>query len=225
MKLIRFISTGVLLVLFGAVAPAFARQQHDRGQGGGRGRYENGGGNRHADNGRQPQRFQPQERARQQQETWNRRPGSDRARREVFRPEPRRSQPAFRPVEQAPRGRGNGNSNLWMSYRANSWASEHRDWRARGGYHGYFIPRDRFSVYFGPRHYFRVQRLPVIVVGGYPRFQYGGYWFALVDPWPEYWANDWYYRDDVYIDYFGDGYYLFNRRYPDTRIAVNIFVD
>jgi hypothetical protein len=36
---------------------------------------------------------------------------------------------------------------------------------------------------------------------GYPRFLYGGFWFSLVDPWPEYWAEDWYETDDVYIAY------------------------
>ncbi|HZP18065.1 MAG TPA: hypothetical protein VFB00_08875 [Terriglobales bacterium] len=56
---------------------------------------------------------------------------------------------------------------------------------------------------------------------GYPRFAYGGYSFLLVDPWPEYWADDWYATDDVYIDY-DDGYYLYNRRYPYIRMAVTI---
>lgn len=63
-----------------------------------------------------------------------------------------------------------------------------------------------------------------MIVGGYPRFQYGGYWFSLIDPWPEYWANDWYESDDVYIDYVGDGYYLYNRRHPGIAIALNVFV-
>jgi hypothetical protein len=35
------------------------------------------------------------------------------------------------------------------------------------------------------------------VVGGYPRFQYGGFWLSVVDPWPEYWSEDWY-DNDVY---------------------------
>jgi hypothetical protein len=59
-------------------------------------------------------------------------------------------------------------------------------------------------------------------VGGYPRFQYGGYWFSLVDPWPEYWGNDWYDNDDVYVAYVDNGYYLFNRRYPGAGIAISI---
>jgi hypothetical protein len=48
---------------------------------------------------------------------------------------------------------------------------------------------------------------------GYPRFSYGGYWFMMLDPWPEYWTDNWYDTDDVYISY-TDGYYLCNRRYP-----------
>jgi len=56
---------------------------------------------------------------------------------------------------------------------------------------------------------------------GYPRFEYGGYSFLLLDPWPEYWAGNWYESDDVYID-FDDGYYLLNRRYPQVRLAITI---
>jgi hypothetical protein len=43
----------------------------------------------------------------------------------------------------------------------------------------------------------------------------------FVDPWPEYWADDWYQQDDVYIDY-DDGYYLYNPRYPGVAIALTV---
>jgi hypothetical protein len=62
-----------------------------------------------------------------------------------------------------------------------------------------------------------------MVVGGYPRFQYQGYWISTVDPWPEYWGNDWYDNDDVYVNYADNGYYLYNRRYPSNPgIAISI---
>ena len=61
-----------------------------------------------------------------------------------------------------------------------------------------------------------------MVVGGYPRFQYHGYWLSAVDPWPEYWGNDWYDNDDVYVTYVDNGYYLYNRRYPGVGIAISI---
>jgi len=90
----------------------------------------------------------------------------------------------------------------------------------RGGYGGYYIPQDRFALYFGPEHWFRIRTIPVIV-DGYPRFEYGGLSFIMVDPWPEAWAPNWYATDDVYIGY-DNGYYLYNRMYPDFPIAVSI---
>ncbi len=68
-----------------------------------------------------------------------------------------------------------------------------------------------------------IQGRPFLVVGGYPRFQYEGYWISAVDPWPEYWGNDWYDTDDVYVNYADNGYYLYNRRYPTAPgIAISI---
>jgi len=67
--------------------------------------------------------------------------------------------------------------------------------------------------------------LSMEMYSGHPRFQYGGYWFGVIDPWPEYWANDWYENDDVYVEYYGDGYYLLNRRYPNDRIAVTVYMN
>jgi len=61
-----------------------------------------------------------------------------------------------------------------------------------------------------------------MLVGGFPRFQYGGYWFSVVDPWPGDWAENWYETDDVYVDYVNDGYYMYDTRYPGVAIAVNI---
>ena len=54
-------------------------------------------------------------------------------------------------------------------------------------------------------------------------FQYGGYWFSFLDPYPEFWGSTWYETDDVYVDYYNDGYYLYNRRYPARPgIAISI---
>lgn len=86
---------------------------------------------------------------------------------------------------------------------------------------GYYIPERHFRLYFGSQHYFRIRTRPIIVMG-YPRFSYRGYWFMLVDPWPEYWPATWYASDDVYIDYYDDGYYLFNRRHPGVGIAITV---
>jgi hypothetical protein len=51
------------------------------------------------------------------------------------------------------------------------------------------------------------------------RFQYGGYSFGFIDPWP----SDWGYSDDVYIVYVDGGYYMYDVAHPGIRIAVSIF--
>lgn len=108
----------------------------------------------------------------------------------------------------------------WKEHRARSWESEHRTWEHRGGYGGYIIPYSNFLLHFGPEHGFRLRTRPVIHMG-YPRFRYGNYWFLIVDPWPEFWSENWYANDDVYVDY-NDGYYLHNRRHPGVSIAISV---
>ncbi|MGB8473134.1 MAG: hypothetical protein WCE61_03480 [Candidatus Acidiferrum sp.] len=111
----------------------------------------------------------------------------------------------------------------WQGRRANNWDSEHRDWQQRGGYHGYRIPNAYYNNYYGPEHSFLLYNMPFMEVGGFPRFQYNGYWFTCLDPYPQYWGNDWYQTDDVYVAYSDDGYYLYNRRYPGrSGIAISI---
>lgn len=110
----------------------------------------------------------------------------------------------------------------WQQHRARSWQAENRSWQQRGGYDGYRVPDRRFNRYFGPRHQFRINRLPFRVAAGLPSFQYRGYWLSLVDPWPEQWANNWYDDDSVYVNYVDNGYYLYNRRQPQFRIALRI---
>jgi hypothetical protein len=108
----------------------------------------------------------------------------------------------------------------WQENRSQHWQVDHRTWEQRGGYGGYYIPEDRFGLYFGSQHWFRIHSRPTIFAG-YPRFRYGGFWFMLVDPWPESWPEDWYASDDVYVDY-NDGYYLCNRRDPGVGIALTV---
>jgi len=80
------------------------------------------------------------------------------------------------------------------------------------------IPDDRFRSHFGREHHFHMGN--PVMVGGYSRFQYGGYWFGFVDPWPV----DWYYTDDCYIDYVDGGYYMYNPYYPGARFAITVVI-
>ena len=79
-------------------------------------------------------------------------------------------------------------------------------------------PDDRYRGYFGPSHGFRINTLPFLVVGGYPRFQYDGYWISAVDPDGRELGHDWYDTDDVYIAYVDNGYYMYNRSYPTREL-------
>jgi hypothetical protein len=78
------------------------------------------------------------------------------------------------------------------------------------------IPDERFHSNFGRDHHFHIGN-PVLV-GGYSRFQYGGYWFGFVQPWPA----GWYYTDDVYIDYVDGGYYMYDPYYPGARFSISV---
>jgi hypothetical protein len=78
------------------------------------------------------------------------------------------------------------------------------------------IPDDRFRANFGHEHVFVISQPEM--VGGYSRFQYGGFWFGFVQPWPE----GWYYTDDVYVDYVDGEYYLYNPYYPGARVSISV---
>jgi hypothetical protein len=166
--------------------------------------------NKQQEHAQQPQRQdqnKPQQRAEQQQQNQN---NQQHAQQQRGNEQPRRTQEQQRVQQSA-----------WQDHRSQRWDSDHRTWQQRGGYNGYRIPDDRYRGYFGQDHGFRIYGLPFMVVGGYPRFQYEGYWISLVDPWPEYWGNDWYDNDDVYVAYVDNGYYLYNRRYPNVGIAIS----
>jgi hypothetical protein len=79
---------------------------------------------------------------------------------------------------------------------------------------GGHIPDDKFRAHFGRQHTV-VIRQPVIVEGQ-PRFQFGGYWFIISDPWP----TGWLYTDDCYVDYVDGEYFLFDLLHPGVRIAL-----
>jgi hypothetical protein len=102
----------------------------------------------------------------------------------------------------------------WQQHRANNFESQHQSWTQRGGYRGDRVRDMDFRQSFGRQHSFRLYGLPYAQIGEQSRFQYGGYWFSMMEPYPEYWGANWYRNDDVYVDYNDGGYYLYNRRYP-----------
>ena len=78
------------------------------------------------------------------------------------------------------------------------------------------ISDEHFHAHFGREHYFAVGRMTV--VAGHQHFAYGGYQFAIGQPWPARWA----YTDHCYIDFVEGRYFLFNLRHPGVRVAVAV---
>jgi hypothetical protein len=83
------------------------------------------------------------------------------------------------------------------------------------GAHG-SIPEAKFHASFGSGHTFHVNRSEF--ANGSGRFQYGGFWFNVVDPWPA----GWLYTDNVYVDYLNGGYFLCDPVHPGVYISINI---
>lgn len=79
---------------------------------------------------------------------------------------------------------------------------------------GKHIPEEHFRANFGKQHTFYVnQRMYES-----RRFQYGGFWFGFIDPWPSFWL----YSDPVYVDFIDDGYFLCNPYH--TGVCINVVV-
>lgn len=76
---------------------------------------------------------------------------------------------------------------------------------------GQRIPPQKFQTSFGREHHFRVRHLD-----DRRRFQYGGYWFEVAQPWPTGWSYD----DDCYIEDDGGSYYLVDLIHPDIHVLV-----
>jgi hypothetical protein len=220
LKLIRITSIGILSLVIGISAPAYA--QHDQ-QGDKQDRQQDKHQQakpeaQHKQQHGQDQGNRPDHARSQQGHDQNGRP--EHAQQQQPHDQASR-QEHVRQVQRSPEQQRIQHS-AWQRHGSHNWESEHRTWKQRGGYHGYRIPDDRFRVYFGSNHGFRIYGRPFLIVGGYPRFQYQGYWFSPVDPWPEYWGSSWYDNDEVYVNYVDNGYYLYNRRYPDVGIAISI---
>jgi len=228
MKALRITSTVLLSLLFGIAAPAYAqheqqgeKQDHSAQK---QSKHEQAKPEQQHAQQRQDQNNRQEHAQQQQRQDQNSR--QQHARQQQRQDQNRQTQRAQQTRSNQQRQRSPEQQRVqrtaWQQHGSQHWESDHRTWQQRGGYHGYRIPDDRFRGYFGSNHGFRIYGLPFLVVGGYPRFQYEGYWFSAVDPWPVYWGNDWYDNDEVYVNYVDNGYYLYNRRHPGVGIAINI---
>jgi hypothetical protein len=155
------------------------------------------------------QHAQQQGHAQQQQHAQSSKPVQHRQHAQQARPSAQHPQHAQQPRPSAQ------HTQHAQQARASRPARQQQAQRGEGD-RGRRIPDDRFRANFGREHSFHINR--PTMVAGYPRFQYGGYWFGFYDPWPV----GWYYTDDVYVDYIGGGYYLYNPVHPGIRISISV---
>jgi len=216
------ISTAILFLLLGTTVSAFA--QHEE-QGREQGKSQQGQQHQERQPAQQPaqQHQQPAQHQQQANKPAQRQVRPQQSYGGAYHGGVQPNGPAYGGVHHSgvPQHQGQVRSGFVQS-RAGSWNNDHRTWGQRGGYNGYRVPDARFRAYFGRDHFFRIYGLPMFFVGGYPRFQYDGYWVTFVDPWPEAWPANWYETDDVYLDYTDDGYYVYDRMRPGPGIAVTV---
>jgi flagellar motor protein MotB len=210
MKVVGVISTTALFLLLGATVPALAQEEHHE---------------------QEAKPAQQQEKAKPPQQQEQAKPAKQE---EQAKPE-KQQQQQDKATKQEPQQQAKGQqeqtkSNNQQQQHANGQQHQQHAQRApdearrqsevpalrlsaRGEGR---MPDDRFRSNFGEQHTFVIN--DPVMVGGYSRFQYGGYWFGFVQPWPV----DWYYTDDVYVEYIDGGYYLCNPYYPGARVSISV---
>jgi flagellar motor protein MotB len=204
MKHVELLSTGVLLILLGSVAPAFAQERHEQEAQAPR-QVEQSKPEKQAKPAKQQKAQQPQAKGEQKQQKVQQKQARAQQKQEKAQQPKSMSQqegssqrPQRTPQDEA---KQRGEPALRLSARGQG-----------------RIPDDRFRSNFGSGHRFRIGSPRM--VDGFSRFQYGGFWFGFVQPWPD----GWYYTDDVYIDFIDGEYYMFDPYYPGVRIAICVVV-
>jgi len=210
MKQNRVINTAVLLFLLGAAIPAIAQKgEEEKGGGGAKAqpaqheaqpqqqRAEKAQPQQHA------QKAQPQQRAEKAQPQQHAQKAQPQQRAEKAQPQQhaQKAQPQQR-TQQAKQSGGQQGQTVASN--------------SGGGHYGR-ISDSSYRSHFGHGHSFHMIRPQMI--GGYNRFQYGGYWFGFNQGWPAGWSYD----DTVYVEYLDGAYYLCDLRFPGVQITLNMF--
>jgi len=196
MKVVTALSTAILFLLPGTIVPAFA-QEHEREKQPEQ-KQEQAKPAQQAKPAKQPQQAQhkqqatPAKQPQQAQHVQQAKPAQEKQQHAA-------RQPQAKPAQQQQRG---------QDQRASRGAQPEAS-------HG-SIPEAKFRSSFGSGHRFHVNRSEF--ANGSGRFQYGGYWFNVVQPWPV----GWLYTDEVYVDYLNGGYFLCDPVHPGVYISVNI---
>jgi phage repressor protein C with HTH and peptisase S24 domain len=191
MKRIGMISTAVLSLALGVAAPAYAQQdQRDQQD------------EQKAKSGQQEEKkAQPEKSARQEEK-----PAAH---------QEKTAKPEEKNAQQQDKSTKNEEKNVQQQQQHMQQAQSGKQEQRAGGNGGGRIPDDRFKANFGQQHRFRVSQADY---SRDRRFQYGGYWFGFVDPWP----SNWLYTQDVFVVEINGVYYLCNSMYPGVNILLSV---
>lgn len=232
MKVFAIVSTAALLLALGAAVPAFAQEEHHEQEA--KPAKQEPKAEQKQEPAKQEQKAQPAKQqaqdkpAKQQEEA---KPAKAEPRQQEKQPQQAKTQPQPKQQQEAKSEKQQPAKQVKQDDRGKSAQPQHaqrtpeeeKRQRAEPALRlsvrsNSRIPDDRFRSNFGREHYFRIGS--PVMVGGYSRFQYGGFWFGFVQPWP----SAWYYTDDVYVDYIDGGYYLMNPEYPSDRISISVVI-
>ena len=237
MKPVSLISTGVLLLLLGAITPTYAQEEQHEQEAKPEKQEQQAKPAKQEEQAKAPKQEQQAKPAKPEQQAKPEKQQQAKAAKpeQQAKPEKQQQAKAAKPEQQAkpekqqqakaarPEQQQQAKGQQGQQHPQRSAADEQRQ-RSQPALRlssrtQTRIPDDRFRSNFGREHRFRIGSPRI--VGGYSRFQYGGFWFGFLEPWPE----GWYYTDDVYVDYVDGGYYLYNPNYPGARIAITVYVE
>ena len=192
MKLVGAISTAVLSMVLGVAAPLFAQEQHEREQ---------------QKPETQDQRAQPEKTAKQEQKPVAQQEKKAQQEENNNKPEEKNAKQEETNVKPEKNAKQEGKNT--KPAKENAQQEQHAG--NNGG--GRRIPEDKFKANFGQQHSFRVSE------NDYRnhRFQYGGYSFGFVDPWP----SNWLYTQNVYVIEINGVYYLCNASFPGVNLVLS----
>jgi hypothetical protein len=205
MRIIQVIGIASLLLVPGAIAPAFAqgREQEKQPE-----KQQAKPAQQQAKPAAQPQHAQQQAKPAVQPQ---------RAQQEA-KPavQPQRAQQPAKPAAQPQRAQQQTKPAVQPQRAQQQARPAQQPQRAQAAAGHGRIPDDRFRSSFGSGHTFHVSRANFS--GGSGRFQYGGFWFAIVNPWPAAWL----YTDSVYVDYMNGGYFLCDPIHPGVFLSITV---
>ncbi len=191
MKRVGLFSTTVLSLALGAAVPAYAQQEQ-------RDQQEENKAKPAQENEKKAEQAKPEKQAEKS-----------------AKPEEKNARQEERTAPQQEKNTKQEEKNAKQQEQRPQQAKPEQQEQRAGGNHGGRIPDDRFRTNFGQEHRFRVSE------NDYRRdrrFQYGGYWFGFVDPWP----SNWLYTQDVFVVEIDGVYYLCNPNYPGVNIALSV---